>query len=208
MTLPGHIKFWFIAGIFSFFLMSFVTKPESYFQAAQKDIDNVYLAYGDEGGNEIVTNANAAFGAIFADSFANKAVNTMHNTPRKEAAFFGTEQKAALKSNKMLRTFKLQVYALFLRVSIAARWMPVLLVLGAAAFIDGLVARKIKIEGYGFTSPGVQARMAHITVAITGMTIIFMYLPINLPILWWPFATLIAVLSIRFVSSNMKQITT
>lgn len=208
MTAPGHVKFWFVIGIALFFGMCLISQPEKYYAAVQKDIDNVYVAYGDDGGSEIVSNANGAYASIFTDTFANKAVDTMHNTPRKEAAFFGTEQKAALQSNKALRTLKLEIYALFLRISIAARWMPVLGVLGIAAFIDGLVARKIKIEGYGFTSPGVQARMAHITVALTGMSILFMFLPINLPILWWPIATLIAVLCIRFVASNMKQITT
>lgn len=208
MTLLGHVKFWFIAGIFSFFLMSVITKPEEYYQAAQKDIDNVYLAYGQESGSEIVSNANSAYAMIFTNTVASKAVETMHNEPRKGAAFFGTEQKAAVQSNRILKTFKLQIYALFLRASIAARWLPVLAVLGAAAFVDGLVSRKIKIEGYGFTSPGVQARMAHVTVMLTGMSALLFYLPVNTPILWWPIATVIAVICIRFTASNIKQITT
>jgi len=188
--------------------MALISTPESYYKAAQNDINNAYTAYGDSGGEEIISNANSTFAALFTDTFANKTVNTMHNTPNKDAAFFGVEQKAASRSNKVLRTFKLEVYSLFLRVSIASRWIPVLIVLGIAAFVDGLVARKIKIVGYGFTSPGIQARMAHITVLITGMSFVATYLPINLPILWWPFATIMAVLCIRYVASNMKQITT
>lgn len=208
MTLTGHIKFWFIVGIALFFAMSLLSTPENYYKAAQNDVENAYLAYGQEGGKEIIENANYAFNAIFAETFAKRTVDTMHNTPHKDAAIFGVEQKAAGQSNKVLKTFKMEVYALFLRVSIASRWIPVLVVLGAAAFIDGLVARKIKITGYGFTSPGIQVRMAHITVLITGMSVVATYLPINLPILWWPFATFMAVLCIRYVASNMKQITT
>lgn len=208
MTLTGHIKFWFIIGISLFFAMSLLSTPENYYKAAQNDVENAYIAYGLDGGKEIVMNANNAFNAIFAETVAKKAVDTMHNTPHKDAAIFGVEQKAAGQSNRILKTFKMEVYALFLRVSIASRWIPVLLVLGTAAFIDGLVSRKIKIIGYGFTSPGIQARMAHVTVLITGMSVVATYLPINLPILWWPFATFMAVLCIRYVASNMKQITT
>lgn len=188
--------------------MSLLSEPEKYYQAVQQDIGNVYLAYGEDGGSEIINNANGAFTYLFTDSFANKTVDTMHNTPKKEAAFFGNEQRLAGQSNKVLKTIKLEIYALFLRVSIAARWLPVLAIFGFAAFIDGLVARKIKIEGYGFTSPGVQARMANITIVLTGLSVMSLYLPISLPILWWPIATLIVVLCIRFVASNMKQITT
>lgn len=194
--------------IFMFFGMWFVSSPEKYFAAAQKDVDNVYVAYGKDAGAEIINNANSAFELIFGASVIDRTANVMHNTPKKEAATFGVEQKAALQSNKMLRTMRMQIYALFLRMSIAARWIPVLLVLGAAAFVDGLVERKIKIEGYGFTSPGIQARMTHILVALTGASVIMTYLPVNLPILWWPIATFITVLCIRFVASNVKQVTT
>lgn len=188
--------------------MFLISQPETYYNSIQKDIENIYLSYGDEGGKEIVLNANNTFSILFTDTFLNRTAKTMNNTPNKDAAFFGAGQTGAIQSNKMIKTMKLEIYALFLRISIAARWIPVLIVLGVAAFIDGLVARKIKIEGYGFTSPGVQARMAHITIVLTGLSIIAMYLPINLPILWWPISTLIAVLCIRFVASNMKQITT
>jgi hypothetical protein len=191
-----------------FFVMSLVSTPENYYKVVQKDMDNAYLAYGEEGGKEIVLNANSAFGMIFTETAANKAVNKMHNTPHKSAAFFGSEQKAAAATNDILKTFKLEIYALFLRVSIAWRWIPVLFVFGFAAFVDGLVARKIKIEGYGFTSPGVQARVANISVVVTGLSMMSLYLPINLPVLWWPVATLIAVVCTRYVASNMKQITT
>lgn len=208
MTAPGHVKFWIVLWIALFFGMCLISQPEKYYAAIQTDIDNVYVAYGDDGGSEIVSNANATYASIFANSFANKAVDTMHNTPRNEASFFGAEQKAALQSNKALKILKLEIYAVFLRISIASRWMPVLVVFGFAAFVDGLVARKIKIEGYGFTSPGVQARMAHITFILTGISLLLIISPINLPILWWPIATLIAVICIRFVASNMKQITT
>lgn len=171
-------------------------------------MDNAYLAYGEEGGKEIVLNANRVFGMIFSASGASAAAKKMHNTPTKNASFFGSEQRAASKTNNILKTFKLEIYALFLRVSIAWRWMPVFFIFGFAAFIDGLVARKIKIDGYGFTSPGVQARVANITVVITGLSMMSLYLPINMPILWWPISTLIAVVCVRYVASNMKQITT
>lgn len=208
MTINGQVKFWLILGISMFFLMALVVDPNKYYQVVQNDIDNAYLAYGDEAGTEIVSNANSAFKSIFEETFINDTAKTMHNTPRKEAAFFGTEQLAAKQSNKVLKTFKLEIYALFLRISIAWRWLPVLLVLGFAAFVDGLVARKIKIIGYGFTSPGVQVRMAYLTVFITGLSALSLYMPVSLPILWWPFATFSAVICIRYVASNIKQITT
>lgn len=191
-----------------FFAMSLLSTPENYYKVVQKDMDNAYLAYGEEGGKEIVLNANSVFGMIFSASGADAAAKKMHNTPNKNASFFGSEQRAASKTNNILKTFKLEIYALFLRVSIAWRWLPVFFVFGFAAFVDGLVARKIKIEGYGFTSPGVQARVANITVVITGLSMMSLYLPINMPILWWPISTLIAVVCVRYVASNMKQITT
>lgn len=191
-----------------FFAMSLLSTPENYYKVVQKDMDNAYLAYGEEGGKEIVLNANSVFGMIFSASGADTAAKKMHNTPHKNASFFGSEQRAASKTNNILKTFKLEIYALFLRISIAWRWLPVFFVFGLAAFVDGLVARKIKIEGYGFTSPGVQARVANITVVITGLSAMSLYLPINMPILWWPISTLIAVVCVRYVASNMKQITT
>lgn len=191
-----------------FFAMSLLSTPENYYKVVQKDMDNAYLAYGEEGGKEIVLNANSVFGMIFSASGADAAAKKMHNTPNKNASFFGSEQRAASKTNNILKTFKLEIYALFLRISIAWRWLPVFFVFGFAAFVDGLVARKIKIEGYGFTSPGVQARVANITVVITGLSMMSLYLPINMPILWWPISTLIAVVCVRYVASNMKQITT
>lgn len=208
MTAPLHIKFWFIVGVALFFGMALLSKPESYYKAVKGDIDNVYMSYGEDGGAEVINDANSAFSAIFTKGVANKAVNTMHNTPNKESSVFGSAQKGAIISNTVLKTFKLEVYALFLRISIAARWIPVVGILGAAAFIDGQVARKIKIEGYGFTSPGMQARMVNIMVVLVGCSIIFMYMPFSLPIFWWPIVSLIDVVCIRFVSSNMKQITT
>jgi len=208
LTLTGHVKFWFIIGVALFFAMSLFSSPEKYYQVVQKDMDNAYLAYGEDGGKEIVLNANSVFGMVFTSIGADAAAKKMHNTPQKNASFFGSEQRAASKTNVIVKTFKLEIYALFLRISIAWRWLPVLLVFGFAAFVDGLVARKIKIEGYGFTSPGVQARVANITVIITGLSVMSLYLPINLPIFWWPIATLCAVICTRYVASNMKQITT
>lgn len=208
MTVPGHIKFWFIASVALFFAMGLLSSPQSYLKVVNKDIESVMIGYGDKEGRSIITNANDIYAIFFTSSVANAAANKMHNTPKKQAAFFGSEQRAASKTNKILKTYKLEIYALMLRVSIAWRWMLVLLIFGVAAFVDGLVARRIKIEGYGFTSPGVQARVANMIVMITGISVISFYLPINMPIVWWPFAILCSVICIRFAASNMKQITT
>lgn len=121
MTVPGHVKFWFVGGIAMFFAMSLITSPDKYYTAAQADIETIYNAYGDNAGAEIVKDSNNMFNLIFSSTASGRAVDVMHNTPRKDAAFFGSEQMAAMHTNEILKTFKLEIYAFFLRMSIAAR---------------------------------------------------------------------------------------
>lgn len=208
MNLGGHVKFWAIIGIMFFFVVAAVVKPEIYLQAVNRDIERIYTSHGQEGGAEIIGDANALFAVVFGETPIKGTVSRMHNVTNHEQALFGVEQRAASATNKILRTFKLELYAVMLRMSSAFTWLFALLVMGTAAFIDGLVSRKIKILGYGFTSPGIQARLAHLSVAIAGASMMLFYLPISVPLWWWPLVVITSTVSIRFIAANMKQVTT
>lgn len=208
MTIGSHVRFWFIVAILLFFVMAALVKPEKYYQVVNQDIERIYEAHGKENGEAIVLDANALFDSVFGKSALYKVAYTMHNRVNHEAALFGVEQKAASVTNKIIRTFKLELYAMMLRMSSAASWLTAMAVLALAAFIDGMVSRQIKITGYGFTSPGIQARLAHICIALAGASSLMFYLPISVPLWWWPLVVALVTISVRFISSNIKQVTT
>lgn len=208
MTITSHFRFWLIVAIMLFFVMGAVVKPEKYYQVVNQDIQRIYDSHGKENGEAIVLDANKLFDSVFGDSALYKVAYTMHNRVNHEASLFGVEQRAASATNKIIRTFKLELYAMMLRMSSAASWLMAMLVLSLAAFVDGMVARQIKITGYGFTSPGIQARLAHICIALAGASSLMFYMPVSVPLWWWPMVVVLVTISIRFISSNIKQVTT
>lgn len=208
MNVASHAKFWLIVSVMMFFVMTAVVKPEKYLVVVQDDIGKIYMTYGDERGAMIVGDANSWFAGVFGDTPVKKTVDHMHNTRRTEASFFGPEQLAAAKTNKLLRTLKLEMYAIFLRASSAASWLVAVLILGGAAMVDGLVSRQIKVEGYGFTSPAIQSRLVHLCMMVMGLSCMLFYLPVSVPLWWWPFVVIATTVSVRFIASNMKQVTT
>lgn len=208
MTVPSHVRFWFIIAIMLFFVMGAVVKPEKYYQVINQDITRIYAAHGKDNGESIVLDANKLFAGVFGDTALYKVASTMHNRTSHEAAMFGVEQRAASATNKIIRTFKLELYAMMLRMSSAASWLTAMAVLAFAAFVDGMVSRQIKITGYGFTSPAIQSRLAHICIALAGASSLMFYLPVSVPLWWWPMVVVLVTISVRFISSNIKQVTT
>jgi hypothetical protein len=208
MSIGGHVKFWLIGFVMLFFIMAAVVKPEQYYKVVNEDISRIFTAHGREKGEVIVLDANRLFGSIFGETALRKVVSTMHNRVSHEAALFGIEQRGAAFTNGILRTFKLEIYTLMLRMSSASSWLMAMVVLGVAAMVDGVVSRQIKISGYGFTSPAIQARLAHLCIALAGSSSLMFFLPISVPLWWWPVVVVLVTLSVRFITSNIKQVTT
>lgn len=208
MHVPSHLKFWMIVSIMMFFVMIATVPPETYIKVAKQDIQNIYATYGMDAGVEIVTNANSTFTDLLGNGAVSDAFGTLTvNTDDSSKAVFGGELEAAHFTNRMLRTMKLEIYSIILRATAAWQWFVVMVVFSLVAIVDGLVERKIKLLGYGYTSPAIQSRLAHLSVAVAGVSLSMLYMPASVPLLWWPCAAVAVAVAARFIASNIKQVT-
>lgn len=191
-----------------FFVMVALVSPEQYLEAANSDVNRIVNNYGEEIGSEIVSSSNEFYTDLLGDGAVHDMLGILHDTHTgKSDTLTGAEYKATQFTNRLLRTMKLELYVIILRFHAAMQWFVAMAIFAMVAAIDGLVERKIKLTGYGYTSPALQARMAHLSIAMTGISMAMLYLPVSVPFFWWPMTAVLVAISIRFLTSNIKQVT-
>lgn len=203
MGLWPHIKLWIILSIATLFLVMGMARPDQVYNAVQTDIAAMRTVFGDESSNRIIERANGVFGFFFGG--VAPAAKEMHVSDASTAGVFGWDRKLSSTSNQMLRSAKIELYHLMLRVQIFFTWLPMIVLFGVAAVVDGLMIRKVKIASFRYTNPALYNTASHVAIFLVGASFLLLHLPVTLSIWFWPIAGALVAISMMVAAMNLQR---
>jgi len=203
MALWRHIKIWIILSIVTIFLVMGFAKPAQVYNAVQRDINSIQSVFGDESAFRMVERANTVFSFFFGSM--SPAAKEMHVSDASQAGVFGWENRLASSSNDMIRSAKIELYHIILRVQIFLTWLPMNVLFCIAAFIDGQMIRKVKILSFRYTNPALYNTATHVAIFLIGSSLLLLHLPVALSIWFWPITGILVSLSLMIASMNLQR---
>lgn len=193
-----HLVFWlFIAPVVVLLVLPAIPRGELFRLGKAEQAANL-LAMGEAEHAMAQRRAVERFRRWFVEPGWVQGSYTML-APRREEVL-GVERTLGEASSGWIDRTWLALYRAFYRLEVSLRWYEVMLVVAGAAFIDGLVRRRIRTHELGYNNPVVFHLMTHLLIAIAGLLSLAPFLPLAVPLAAWPLAV-IAVAAAAWVAA-------
>jgi len=176
----AHVRLWVIGIFLAILVVPALIGPE----AARDRIEREYQAstaiFGAQRSNAITERANDAYDALVEGlGIAQTLRRGFTKRSDHDQMMFGQKPAVTMASfvNNYLQTMMTQIYGVFFRGSLMIQWLAYVGAFLIAAFVDGMVQRKVKQETLAMNAPVKFAYAFHTVIVIIFSPLAYLLLP-------------------------------
>lgn len=205
-----HIKFWVIAFCVAIFAGPLFISPAHQLSRIEREVTSASDVFGYDTATSIVQSSKDAYSVLFIESgilsFADDSLRVSSDDLETSSRIFGGFTKIAQSTNDWLLSSTYAFYGLFIRLGIMWQWCIYMLPLFIAAIVEGMVRRKIKYAGFGFSPPIAYTGALHGIIALLGIPLIYLLIPLPVTPYFMPVWTLILAISLLAFLENFQRL--
>jgi hypothetical protein len=177
-----HILIWVILFFVGLFLVPIVLPPEAATQRIRQELAAAGDIFGAEKRDDIVVRANSFNSVLVVQTGLAAAIAKGYTTEeelRRQGVAVKTQRNIGSGFNRYLHTATIQLYGVFLRISIVFSWMGYIGFFLAALIVDGFTQRAKKFATGGEIETVKYALGAHAVVLGIGVPFAYLVYPFN-----------------------------
>lgn len=205
-----HIKFWLVAFCVALFAGPLFITPGHQLSRIESEVNSALDIFGMQTASEIVESSKSAYNSFFVSSgllaFADDNLTVDQENMASSSRLFGGFTRVAQSTNDWLLSTTYAFYGLFIRLGIMWQWCFYMLPLFIGAIVEGMVRRKIKYAGFGFSPPIAYTGALHGIIALLGLPLIYLLIPLPVTPYFMPFWTLILAIAVLGFMENFQRL--
>lgn len=204
-----HVLLWLILLLVSFIAMPLMIKQQTIMARVMGELEMIQSVFGAEDTSKLAHSATVWYNALFVDTGLIDSTSKAHVSQSEKDTgqiFFGGAVRITDVTNGYLLSFAAQAYAMMIRLFIILSWLPYIFPFMLAVVVDGMVARKIKFESFGFSSPIAYSLALHAIIVIVFFPTLYLLLPIPVTPLFMPFWALAIALPVSMLIGNTQRV--
>jgi len=178
----AHVRLWLIGIFLALLVVPALMSPEAARQRIEREFQASTAIFGAPRASAITERANAAYDSLVEGlGIAHTIRRGFSKSDDHEHMMFGKKPSMTMGSfvNNYLQTMMTQIYGVFFRGSLMIQWLAYVGAFLIAAFVDGMVQRKVKHETLAMNAPVKFAYAFHTVIIIVFSPIAYLLLPFS-----------------------------
>lgn len=176
----AHVRLWLIGIFLAVLVVPALMSPETARGRIEREFQSSTAIFGAQRASAITERANGAYDALVEGlGIAHTLRRGFTTRADHDQMMIGKKPAVTMASfvNNYLQTMMTQIYGVFFRGSLMIQWLAYVGAFLVAAFVDGLVQRRVKQETLAMNAPVKFAYAFHTVIVIIFSPLAYLLLP-------------------------------